>query len=93
MAEYDKRFMNDMDLPSMASYSDFEGGEADNADNANDIQTVALGKDQIRKTTRVETVDSFHTTVEILEPDPGAGMASTGLRTVRKEIVARGKRA
>jgi hypothetical protein len=90
MAEYDKRFMNDMDLPGMASYSDFEGGEADNA---NDIQTVALGKDQIRKTTRVETVDSFHTTVEILEPDPGAGMASTGLRTVRKEIVARGKRA
>lgn len=85
MAEYDKSQLRKEYLPTGQPTGRFEEVE--------DIQTVALGKDQIRKTTRVETNEGFHTTVEILEPDPGAGMSSTGLRTVRKEVVARGKRA
>jgi hypothetical protein len=57
-----------------------------------DIRTVALRTDQIRKTTKVETgTGRWHVTVEIMEPDPGAGMSSTGLRTVRKEVVERGR--
>ena len=55
-----------------------------------DIETVALGKGQIRSTTKVEHNGNWFVVVEIQEPDPGAGMGSTGLRTVRKEVVAHG---
>lgn len=59
--------------------------------NEPDIRTVALGKDQKRVTTKVENADgSFFVKVEILEVDINAGMASTGMRTVRQVVVERG---
>jgi hypothetical protein len=89
MAEYDKGFMSDMDLPGMWSHSDFEGGEADNA---NDIRNVALGKEQRRITMMTEYGDGREPYVRVIieEPDRDAGMNSTGMRTVREEVV-RGK--
>jgi hypothetical protein len=86
VAEYDKEFMNDMDLPGMWSHSDFEGGEADNA---NDIRNVALSKDQRRITMMTEYGDERQTYVRVIieEPDRDAGMNSTGYRTVREEVI------
>lgn len=61
--------------------SDFPKPEAD------DIRTVALSKGQ-RRITMITEWDNGqkNTRVIIEEIDPGAGMASTGMRTVREEV-------
>lgn len=83
MADYDKGQLRREYLPTGQPTGRFEAVE--------DIKTVALGKDQTRVTTKVEKADgTYFVKVEIMEVDINAGMASSGMRTVRQEVVERG---